>query len=150
MGPAFVFTEEWWLPAPPERVRDVLVDLERYPEWWPQIVAVASLGDDDARVLCRSVLPYTLDLVLHAVSRDLPVLEVEVGGHLRGWVRWRLEPREDGSAMTLEQQVSVHGPVGPLAGLLRPLARWNHHRMMAGGRAGLLARLGEHAEHDQS
>jgi hypothetical protein len=138
----FAFEERWWLPAAPEAVRDVLVDLERYPEWWPQVVAVASLGPDDARVLCRSTLPYTLDLVMHAVSRDLPVLEVELAGHLSGWVRWRLAPEGGGTRLDLAQEVSVHGGLAPLAAALSPVARWNHRRMMAGGYAGLRARLG--------
>ena len=95
--PTFSFHELWWLPAAPAAVRDVLVDLYGYPEWWPQVVAVASLGPDDARVLCRSALPYTLDLVVHAVGRELPVLEVELAGHLRGRVRWRLDPEDGGT-----------------------------------------------------
>ncbi len=86
-------------------MRDVVVDLERYPEWWPQVRAVASLGPDEARVLCRSSLPYTLDLVLRAVTRELPVLEVEVGGDLNGWVRWRLTEVPEGTRMDFEQQV---------------------------------------------
>ena len=77
---AYEFRETWEVAAPVDDVHDVLVDLERYPAWWPQVVAVASLGPDDARVLCRSALPYTLDLVLHAVSREAPTLEVEVAG----------------------------------------------------------------------
>jgi hypothetical protein len=191
----FAFEERWWLPAPPETVRNVLVDLERYPQWWPQILAVASLGPDDARVLCRSALPYTLDLVMHAVSRELPVLEVVLEGHLRGRVRWRLEaapaPPADpaghptgrtsghpsghptgrttghptaghptaghltgaggsgGTRLEMTQEVTVHGPVAPFAAALRPLARWNHRRMMAGGLAGLRRRLAQHAEHEQ-
>ena len=144
----FSFHDRWWVPAPPERVRDVLVDLERYPEWWPQVVAVASLGADDARLLCRSALPYTLDLLLHAVSRELPSLEVALDGHLRGWVRWRLTPERDGTGLELAQQVSVHGPIAPAATLLRPLARWNHGRMMAGGLRGLRARLAEGPEQE--
>lgn len=147
--PTFSFREQWWVPARPDAVRDVLVDLERYPQWWPQVVAVASLGDDDARVLCRSAMPYTLDLVMHAVSRELPVLEVALDGHLRGWVRWRLTAERGGTGLDLSQQVSVHGPLAPAAALLRPLARWNHRRMMAGGLAGLRARLAQHAEHQQ-
>jgi hypothetical protein len=149
MGGVFSFEERWWLAAPPMAVREVLVDLEHYPQWWPQIVAVASLGPDDARVLCRSVLPHTLDLVLHAVSRELPVLEVELAGHLRGRVRWRLTGERDGTRLELTQQVSVHGPVAPLAAALRPLASWNHRRMMAGGLAGLSRHLAQHAERQQ-
>ena len=145
----FSFQERWWLPARPRAVRDVLVDLERYPEWWPQVVAVASLGPDDARVLCRSTLPYTLDLVMHAVSRELPSLEVSLAGHLRGWVRWRLAEEAGGTGLELHQQVSVHGPIAPLAAVVRPLARWNHRRMMAGGLSGLRKRLAQHSEHQQ-
>jgi uncharacterized protein YndB with AHSA1/START domain len=137
----FTFSERWWVPAPPDDVRDVLVDLEHYPEWWPQVVAVASLGSDDARVLCRSSLPYTLDLVMHAVSRHLPTLEVSLDGDLRGWVRWRLSPEAGGTRLDLAQEVTVQGPLAPAAALLRPVARWNHRRMMAGGLRGLRARL---------
>lgn len=137
----FAFHHRWWLDAPPEAVREVLVDLEHYPDWWPQVVAVASLGPDDARVLCRSVLPYTLDLVLHAVGRDLPELEVAVGGDLQGWVRWRLTAEDGGTVLDAEQLVTVHGPLAPLASLLRPVARWNHGRMMRGGLAGLRRHL---------
>jgi hypothetical protein len=141
MSVRYRFCETWSVPAPPEAIRDVLLDLERYPQWWPQVVAVASLGPDDARVLCRSTLPYTLDLVLHAVSRELPAVEVAVDGHLRGWVRWTLTSAPEGTTMLLEQEVTLQGPLAPLAVLARPLLRWNHARMMAGGRAGLIRRL---------
>ncbi len=129
------------MPAPPEQVRDVVTDLERYPEWWPQVVAVAKIGPDDARVLCRSALPYTLDLVLHAVSRDLPAVEVEVSGDLDGSVRWRLTPDAGGTRMEFEQEVKVDGVLGAASVLARPLLRWNHHRMMTGCIAGLRERL---------
>jgi hypothetical protein len=141
MSARYRFRETWSVPAPPEAIRDVLLDLESYPQWWPQVVAVASLGPDDARVLCRSTLPYTLDLVLHAVSRELPAVEVTVDGHLHGWVRWSLMPVPTGTEMLLEQEVAVQGALAPLAVLARPLLRWNHARMMAGGRAGLIRRL---------
>ena len=87
--------------------RDTIVDLEHYPEWWPQVRAVASLGSDDAWVVCRSALPYSLNLVLHAVSREGPVLEVAVTGDLDGFVRWRLVEEGSGTRMDLEQEVTV-------------------------------------------
>ena len=65
----------WTVAAPADRVQQVLADLEHYPDWWPQIVAVAKIDDDNARVLCRSVLPYTLDLVLTVVRREPRLLE---------------------------------------------------------------------------
>jgi hypothetical protein len=137
----FAFRDAWHLDAAPDRVRDLVVDLERYPEWWPQVVAVARLGPDDAWVCCRSTLPYTLDLVLHAVSRELPTLEVAVSGDLTGTVRFRLTPSYGGTLLRLEQQVTVAGLLGTVSPLLRPVLTWNHDRMMRGCVQGLRQRL---------
>ena len=92
MQASYSFRASWLTPAPPDAVAGTVVDLEHYPEWWPQVRAVAKLGPDTARVLCRSALPYTLDLVLDAVSREAPVLEVAVSGDLEGFVRWTVAP----------------------------------------------------------
>jgi hypothetical protein len=140
---SYSFRGTWEVAAAVADVRDVLVDLERYPTWWPQVHAVASLGPDDARVLCRSMLPYTLDLVLHAVSREAPVLEVSVGGDLEGTVRWVLTPFGAGTRLDFEQDVTVDGVALGLASyVVRPLLTWNHDRMMAGCVEGLRRRLG--------
>jgi hypothetical protein len=140
---SYSFRGTWEVAAAVAEVRDVLVDLERYPEWWPQVRAVASLGPDDARVLCRSTLPYTLDLVLHAVSREEPVLEVAVDGHLSGSVRWTLTPSGAGTRMDFEQEVAVDGRLLGIASYVaRPLLTWNHDRMMVGCVDGLRRRLG--------
>lgn len=137
----YEFRGAWTLPADPDALREVVVDLEHYPEWWPQVVAVAKIGPDDARVLCRSALPYTLDLLLHAVSREGRVLEVAVGGDLEGRVRWHLTPVPGGTRMEFEQQVEVRGLLALVTPLARPLLRWNHERMMRGCVAGLRRRL---------
>jgi hypothetical protein len=123
-------------------VADVLIDLEHYPEWWPQVRAVAKLGPDTARVLCRSALPYTLDLVLDAVSRELPEVAVDVSGDLEGWARWRLTEIEGGTRMEFRQEVTVRGALAAVSYVARPLLSWNHGRMMRGCEQGLLRRLG--------
>lgn len=122
-------------------VASVVSDLERYPEWWPQVRAVAKIDDDTARVLCRAALPYTLDLVLHAISRDAPVLEVALSGDLDGWVRWTLSEADGGTRTEFEQEVAARGALAAASYVARPLLRWNHDRMMAGCRAGLERRL---------
>jgi hypothetical protein len=137
----YSFDGSWHVAAPLAEVRDAIVDLEHYPEWWPQVRAVASLGPDDAWVVCRSALPYNLDLVLHAVSRDGPVLEVAVSGDLDGYVRWRLSEDALGTRMDLEQEVTVSGLLGVASYALRPVLRWNHHRMITSCVAGLRKRL---------
>ena len=119
----------------------MLVDLEHYPDWWPQVCAVASLGPDDARVLCRSVLPYTLDLVLHAVDRSPDRLEVAVSGDLAGSVGFALAAEDGGTRLDLAQEVTVGGLLGVASSVARPVLQWNHHRMMQGCVDGLRARV---------
>lgn len=141
MRASYTFSGTWDVRAPVAAVQTALVDLERYPEWWPQVVAVASLGPDDARVLCRSRLPYTLDLVLHAVDRSPDHLEVAVSGDLEGSVRFALTAVPEGTRLDLDQEVSVTGPLALASYVGRPLLRWNHHRMMVGGIDGLRRHL---------
>ena len=141
MRAAYSFRERWHLAAPPDSVHAVLVDLERYPEWWPQVVAVAKLGDDDAWVCCRSRLPYTLDLVLHAESRGAGLLETSMSGDLDGVVRFRLTSEAAGTRVDFEQDVTVDGWLAAASRLLRPVLAWNHQQMMAGCREGLARRL---------
>ena len=131
------FAGEWEIAGPPDTVAALLADLGAYPTWWPQILAVASLGADDARVLCRSTLPYTLDLVLHAVRRETRVLETSISGDLVGRVRWDLAAHRGGTRLGWEQEVSVTGPMAWASYVARPMLSWNHRRMLAGGIAGL-------------
>lgn len=136
------FHESWSVDAPAEDVAAVLDDLAAYPTWWPEVVAVAALGGDSARVLCRSRLPYVLDLVLTARTRSTSRLEVEVDGDLVGWVRFDLSEEQvsGGQRRTLldfHQEVRTFGWLGLASRAARPLLHWNHHAMMQGCREGL-------------
>lgn len=143
MTPRFSFTGSWVVDAQVDAVHDVLADLERYPEWWPQVLAVARIDDDHARVLCRSRLPYTLDLVLTAVHREARLLEIRLDGDLAGVARWRLEDLGGATRLEFTQDVEIaRGPLRAAARVLRPAMAWNHARMMAGCLEGLRARLG--------
>jgi hypothetical protein len=134
---AFRFTGAWQIAGPPDTVAAALADLGTYPRWWPQILAVASLGPHQARVLCRSTLPYTLDLVLTAVRRETRVLETTISGDLEGRVRWVVAPAPGGTRLSWEQEVTVSGWLAVASYVARPLFTWNHQRMMAGGISGL-------------
>ena len=141
---SFAFHDSWVLAAPPERVHAVLTDLEHYPDWWPQVVAVAKIDDDTARVLCRSTLPYTLDLVLGAVHRRPDLLQTTIDGDLVGTVSWRLSEVAGSTRLDFRQDVVVGRPLLHwVAGPLRPVLAWNHQRMMAGCVGGLRARLAQ-------
>lgn len=136
------FRSSFEVPAPRDRVHEVLVDLERYPSWWRQVRAVARLGADDALVVCRSTLPYSLHLHLHAVHRRPDLLETAIDGDLVGVVRWRLTDHSSGTKLDFEQDVRVASrllTIGSYAA--RPLLRWNHDRMMSGCERGLRSRV---------
>ncbi|WP_435770750.1 SRPBCC family protein [Nocardioides sp. SYSU DS0651] len=135
------FSSAWEVAAPVAEVAATVVDLERYPEWWPQVRAVARLDTDRAWVRCRAVLPYTLDLVLEATSRTPPSLEVGIGGDLTGFARFDLsETAGGGTRLDFRQEVTAHGTLALASYVARPLLAWNHARMMAGCRAGLAQR----------
>lgn len=137
----FRFEHAWWLPVPRSAVFDVLADVGRYPRWWPQVRAVARVDDATARVVVRSVLPYSLDLVLvRAVEdRDAGVLQAAIHGRLDGWSRWTLSGQGPATWLRYEQQVTVQGAAMWVASTVaRPVLVANHEAMMHGGRRGLL------------
>ncbi|BBH16613.1 hypothetical protein Back2_09000 [Nocardioides baekrokdamisoli] len=144
---SFRFVDSWEVDGSPELVRDVLVDLERYPEWWSEVRAVAKVSDDDAIVLCRARLPYTLEMHLHAVCRELPTVKVDIAGDLEGWAQWTLvstgsadEPR---TRLDFAQEVDLMTVPNWIVSAGRPMLTWNHRRMMAGARIGLARRLAD-------
>jgi hypothetical protein len=138
----FSFDSTWQTPHGAARVHAALEDVEHYPEWWPQVVACLKTGEDEGVVLCRSSLPYTLELHVSLLRRTPEVLESRVTGDLDGWVRWRVEPEGEGSQVHFEQEVAVRGALLGLASYVaRPALRWNHERMLAGARSGLARRL---------
>ena len=139
----FRFARAWDVAAPVDDVRRVLLDLERYPEWWPQVRAVARIDDDTMRVLCRSVLPYTLDLVLHAEQRGPEVLRSTITGDLEGWSAFRLGEAGGRTHVAYQQTVVVaHRVLARASRVLEPVLRWNHDQMMRGCERGLAGRVG--------
>lgn len=132
------FTHSCRVPARPEQVHPILVDLEHYPAWWPQVRAVASLGPDTALVVCRSVLPYDLELVLDAVSREPNRLEVAISGPIDGFAKWSLTDEQGGTRLDYEQQVEARGALGWASYAVKPVFRWNHAVMMRGFDRGIV------------
>jgi hypothetical protein len=139
----FRFATSFTLEASRSLVHDVLLDLEHYSEWWLQVRAVGKLDDDHALVVCRSRLPYDLDLVLTAVSREPQILEVGIGGPISGWARFRLDESSPGlTEVRFDQEVRAHAPAFIAASyVVKPLLRWNHDQMMRGLVTGLRERV---------
>lgn len=122
----------------------MLAAVGEYPTWWPQVRSVDRVAEDSAAVIVRSVLPYTLRLVLtrEVEDRRTGVLRVAVEGDLRGHAQWTLGPAQDGAGTLAEftEEVDVAGAMARVARPAAPLLRANHGAMMRAGERGL-ARL---------
>ena len=144
MSTAYRFDEEWHLRAPREQVYAALADVEGYEHWWPQVREIHRIDVDSGRVRIRSLLPYTLDLVL---ARDVAdeargILRVDITGDLHGWCAWQLTADGGGTRARFSQEVEVTVPLlqrVPFA--IRPLLRGNHAHMMRSGERGLRRHL---------
>jgi hypothetical protein len=141
--PTYRFLSTWTVPARPAWVYDVLEDVGGYPAWWPQVRAVAAVGDETALVACRSVLPYTLHIELRPAVRDRTagVLEADLSGDLVGSCAWRLRASAGGTRLHFTQQVVTPGRwLRALTRVARPALELNHDLMMRGARRGLAGR----------
>ncbi|MFH8367065.1 SRPBCC family protein [Streptomyces sp. NPDC018031] len=138
------FRTHWDIGAPPDAVYAVLAVGEEYPRWWPQVRAATRTDDHGGTARIRSLIPYDLTVTAREERQDpvARVLQVELGGDLRGWARWIVTPRGSGTRAYFEQQVVVRKPLlRRLAVPGRPFFRANHALMMRRGRHGLRARL---------
>ena len=141
---SYVFRSEWRLAAPPERVYEVLADVERYPDWWPQVRRARRIDDVSGELTCRSLLPYDLTFVMRRVVEDPVrlVLRAELVGDLTGTSQWSLQPHGDGALAVFDEDVSVgSGALRAASRLLRPALRANHDLMMRAGERGLRRHL---------
>ena len=70
MPPAYVFLDRWLVPAPIERVYDVIGDVLGYERWWTDF-AIRAEGDEGPpapgsrnELLVRAYLPYKVNFGL--------------------------------------------------------------------------------------
>jgi hypothetical protein len=125
-------------------VYETLADVDGYQRWWPQIREIQRIDADTGRVWIRSLIPYTLDLVLHRAVQDEArgVLRVDIDGDLQGWCAWQVSAEGGGTRAQFSQEVDVTVTMlqrAPLA--VRPLLRGNHAYMMRSGERGLQSHL---------
>lgn len=151
--PEYRFLTTWCLEAPREPVWDAIYASERWPEWWPGVIAAKRLVEGDATGVgqvgsytWRSRLPYDLDFEMRTTRVERPhLLEGEAVGELTGTGRWRLF-EEDGdipvTAVVYEWNVATTRRwMNLIAPLARPVFAWNHDWVMRNGAKGLARRL---------
>jgi Polyketide cyclase / dehydrase and lipid transport len=128
-------------------IADILGDVERFPDWWPEVylgVTVLDPGGPDgvgrtAAVHTRGWLPYTLRWVGRVVESRRPHgWTIEARGDLVGRGVWTLEQQGAEALITYDWRVATEKPVLKLlAPLLRRAFAANHHWAMRRGREGL-------------
>lgn len=147
MVSTFRFHDVWTIPAPSGTVFAVLADPDRYPDWWPNIVAAHRIDDETGILVCRSVLPYTLRMTVRRDLVDEPGgrLRARLEGDLAGWSSFTVTAVAHSDAavsrVDFRQEVTAPGVPGGSHALLRPVLDANHAVMMWRGRRGLTAYL---------
>jgi hypothetical protein len=144
MSAEYVFSSTWRLAAPLSAVFSALRDVETYPHWWPQVVAVRRIDDLRGELRCRSLLPYDLVFALHREVEDAGsgVLRARLSGDLAGVSQWTVRADGDGAVAVFDEEVDVHKRLVRAAGrFVRPALRFNHDLMMRGGEKGLRRHL---------
>jgi hypothetical protein len=134
------FRSLWSVRAATGRVFAALIDLTRYPDWWPDIRAVTRVDEDTAEVVCRSVLPYALTFRLHRAVEDEAAghMRVDMTGDLEGYVEGQVAAHATaGAVLSITQRVVVRKPLlRAFAPVGRPVFRANHALMMWRGQRG--------------
>ena len=106
--------------APPQRVWEVLIDVARWPEWTPTILAVTRLDDGPFHVGSRArirqpKLPTALWEVTEIVDGSEFIWEAK-GPGMKTTARHQVVPDLTGSQVTLS--IEQTGPVGAVAALV--------------------------------
>jgi hypothetical protein len=135
----FRFRSDWHVLADPGQIYDALADVERYPNWWPQVRSARRINDQVGELVCRSVLPYSIHLRASRVieDRDRLQLRARLSGDLTGWSGWQIAAHGAGSIATFTEEVTTSGALRAASRLARPILEWNHAAMMRGGELGL-------------
>ncbi|KGN32053.1 polyketide cyclase [Knoellia sinensis KCTC 19936] len=136
------FAHGWLVPAPVEDVYAVCAAVDDYPTWWREIRSIQRVdgGSGEARV--RSVLPYTLRLLITREIEDPATgrLRVRLERDLTGWAEFRIsEGVNAGAAVAFRQEVEITARgLRHVAPALAPLLRANHTWMMRSCERGMV------------
>ncbi len=139
----FSFLTTWRVAAPLEAVWQVIFEAEQWPEWWPGVESVIEVDPGEGPLklgsvsdqVWRSRLPYRVRF--RTVTERVELHELISGrthGDLRGRGIWRFS--HDGHATTVSYDWLVETTsswMNLMAPLARPVFRWNHDVVMAGG-----------------
>jgi hypothetical protein len=148
---SYEFITLWRVPAPLNKVWDLIYHSEQWPEWWRGVEKVEKLNDGDAnhigaihRYTWKSKLPYRLVFDMKTTRIEpLSLIEGQAVGELQGEGRWQFS--SDGTMTIVRYDWRIETTkcwMNYLAPIARPLFQWNHDVVMGWGGEGLAKRLG--------
>lgn len=146
----YVFLTRWRVPGKVERAYDILIDIDGYTRWWPQVyLRVDRLGPGPdsagprADLRTRGKLPYKLRWQAEVVEAHPPSgFTIRAQGDFDGRGIWSLMQDGEFVAITFDWRLRAEKPLlRDLSFLFKPLFRWNHRWAMARGEEGLAREL---------
>ena len=145
------FLTTWLIEAPRQAIWDLLADVEGWPAWWAGVAAAKELDPGDEhrvgsryRVRWRAPAGYSVEFDFTVDEVDEPRrMAGRSTGDLEGVGVWRLFEQDGTVAVVYEWEVeATKAWMNALGPLPRPIFRWSHDRVMAGGGEGLSRRVG--------
>lgn len=142
----YVFVTLWRVAGNVDRVYRVLVDIENYPRWWPEVylqveplTPLKKTIGDRVRLLTRGKLPYKIRWQSEIVQANPPHgFMIRATGDFDGRGIWSLKQQGSDVVLTFDWRLRVQKRlIRSLSWLFKPLFRWNHRWAMARGRGGL-------------
>ena len=150
MSKQYSFVTTWQVGADVKTVWQAIIEVDRWPEWWPSVKNVMAVerGDEHGvgtvyRSTWRGKLPYRLSFNMK-ISRveQYRLIEGVAGGELEGSGVCQLIPEGDTTRIRYEWVVvTTKWWMNRLAPVLRPIFRWNHDQVMTAGGEGLARQL---------
>lgn len=150
-GNEYVFLTEWTIPGSVEDVSSVLEEIERFPEWCPNVylsVLIERPADErgvgkHVRVLSKGKLPYKLRWEFTVIeSRKPHGFTIEATGDFVGTGTWTLTQNGAGVNVRYDWRIRADKPlIRALSPLLKPVFRKNHLWAMKQTELGLLEEL---------
>ncbi len=148
----FALTTTWSIPAPQGLVWLCLVDTEKWPQWWENVVTVREIAagtptgiGNTREYLWHTCLPYKLFITLRVID-VMPnrYLSVAVSGDLKGMgscdISWN--PANESTQIIFNWHVSSCKPwICRTTKVLKPICTWNHNQVMKNGEQGLIRYL---------
>jgi hypothetical protein len=143
----YVFISHWRVPGAIQRAYEILIDIENYPRWWPQVylhveplTALSKNAGDRVRLLTRGKLPYKIRWEAEVTGTNPPhSFSIRASGDFDGRGIWSLQQQGSDVVLTFDWRLRAEKPLlRRLSFIFKPLFKWNHHWAMARGEEGLI------------